>query len=111
MPVVAQPTLVGPVVGAAPREQAPEALGVVVNAEMRHLVLDDVVEDLGRGQEQPPVEAHRPRGGAAGPAGALAANLQAAEADPGPAGGGPQPRLHLGARAPTQPGLELLAQV
>ncbi len=40
-------------------------------------MLDHVVEDLRRGEEQPPVEAHRAVRGAAGPAGALTANLQA----------------------------------
>src|SRR5215217_42485 len=68
--VAPQPALVLLVVGHAAPDQAPEARRVVEHLEVGDLVLDHVVEDLRRGEEQPPVEAHRAVRGAGGPAGA-----------------------------------------
>ena len=71
-----QPRLVLAPARRAGRQQAPEALRVVLHVQVGHLVLDHVVEDLVRRQQQAPVEAHRPARGAAGPARALAADLE-----------------------------------
>ena len=92
----------------ARRQQPPEARRVVHHLEVADLVLDDVVEDLGRREQQPPVERHRARGRARRPAGALAADRQprvaraGARASPRPAAGRspPAPGAGTSARAP-----------
>ena len=73
-------------------------------------MLHDVVEDLWRSQQQPPVEAHRTARGAARPAGALAPDLQPLVAPPGAGHGGVEPRRHLESRLPPVPGLEGVRQ-
>src|SRR3954469_25489985 len=75
-PVAAEPALVLLVVGHAAPDPPPEARRVVENLEVCDLVLDDVVEDLGRGQQESPVEAHRPVRRAGRPAGALLPDRQ-----------------------------------
>ena len=64
-------------------------------------MLDHVVEDLGRRQQQPPVEAHRTARRAARPARALAADLQRAVAPARAGHGRVEPRRHLD-RAPAR---------
>ena len=67
-------------------------------------MLDDVVEDLGRREQQAPVERHLPLGRARRPAGALAADRQACVMRAGARGGGVEPRGDLGAgRAAVEP--------
>lgn len=90
-----QPAFVIAHADAAGGEQGPEALRVVVDLEVRHLVLDHIVEDLRRSQKQPPVEAHRPVRRAAGPASALAADLQAGVGRARPAHGAIKAPGHL----------------
>src|SRR5215208_3384278 len=75
-PVAAEPALVLLVVGHAAPDQAPEARRVVEHLEVGDHVLDDVVEDLRRREQQAPVEAHRAVRRAGGPAGALGADRQ-----------------------------------
>ena len=70
-PVAAQPRRVLAPARRARREQPPEARRVVHHLEVADLVLDDVVEDLRRREQQPPVERHRARGRARRPARAL----------------------------------------
>src|SRR5204862_1484906 len=75
-PVPAQPALVLAVVRAARLDELPEALGVVHDVQVRHLVLDDVGQHWLRRQQQPPAEAHRTGRGAAGPPAGRVAYLQ-----------------------------------
>ncbi len=77
-----------------------------MDLEVGDLVLDHVIEDLSWSEEQPPVEAHRPVGRAAGPAGALATDLQAAVARAGAGDGGVQAPGHLVARLTAKPTLK-----
>ncbi len=69
-------------------------------------MLDHVVEDLGRREQQAPVEAHRSRRRAAGPARALAPDLEARVRRAGPGHRGVQTRGDLRARPAAKPGLE-----
>jgi hypothetical protein len=62
--------------GTVALDLAPEALRVIENAEMAELVDDDVVEDLERGEHQPPVERDRTARRARAPKRALIADSQ-----------------------------------
>src|SRR5205807_2758685 len=77
--------------------------------EVRHLVLDHVVEDLLRREQEPPVEAHRAILGAARPARALTTDREPLVARPGARGGGVEPGGDLDAGAPAVPALEGVA--
>ena len=83
---------------------------MIVNGEVGHLVLHDVVEDLRRREQQPPVEAHRPAGRTGGPAGALAPDLEAPVGGADPVDGRRQPGLDLSPGAAPIPALERSAQ-
>src|SRR3954454_18802842 len=108
-PVAPEPALVLLVVGHAASDQPPEAGRVVEHLEVRDLVLDDVVEDLLRAQQQPPVEAHRAVRGAGGPPGALLADRQRGVAGPRASDGGVEALLDLRAGLLAVPALERVA--
>src|SRR5438128_1926634 len=55
-------------------DQAPERSRVVAPAEVAELVRDDVVEHVGRGDDEPPREGEVAAGGARAPARALVAD-------------------------------------
>jgi hypothetical protein len=90
---------------------APEARRVVHDLQVRDLVLDHVVEDLGRSEQQAPVEGHRARGRAGRPARLLAADREPGVAGAGPGAGRVQPRGDLHPRAPAVPLLDRLQRV
>src|ERR671922_2137673 len=106
MPMAAQPVFALAPRRITRREQRPEPVRVVLHLEVSDLVLDDVVEDLGRRQEEAVVEAHRAARGAGRPACPLPSDREAGVANAGagrgggapgaplppPAGGGPPPR-------------------
>src|SRR5215216_7330418 len=73
---------------------------------MADLVLDDVVEDLDRREQQAPVERHRTPGRARRPARPLAADRQAGVAGAGAGGGGVEAVCDLVARGPTVEALQ-----
>ena len=75
-----------------PLQQRPEPRRVVHHLQVADLVPDDVVEHLGGRQQQPPVEAHRARPRAAGPAGALPPDRQPGVGGAGQLAGPVQPR-------------------
>src|SRR5256885_5029777 len=104
--VPAQPPLAVPVLGAAALDEGPETARMAEGLEMRHLVLDHVVEDLLRREQEPPVEAHRAVLGAARPAGALTADREPLVVGPGARGHGVEPGGDLDAGAPAVPTLE-----
>src|SRR5436853_1924552 len=108
-PVPAQPPLAVPVLGAAALDERPETAGMAEDLEVRHLVLDHVVEDLLRREQEPPVEAHRAVLGAARPAGALTADREPLVAGPGAHGGGVEPGGYLDTGAPAVPALQRVA--
>ena len=95
--VAPQPRGVRAPVRHARLEQRPEARGVVHHLEVADLVLHDVVEDLGRGEQQAPVERHPAVRRARRPARALAADRQAAVGGAGALRGGVEPPADLGA--------------
>ena len=80
--VPAQPIAILAPARPASLDQCPEARRVVGHLEMADLVPDDVVEHALRREQQAPVEAHPPPGGARGPAGALRADREAAVGGP-----------------------------
>src|SRR3954453_1574361 len=105
-----EPALVLAVARAAPADEAPEALGVVEHLEVRHLVLDDVVHDLLRREQQAPVEAHRAVRRAACPARSLGANGQPLVGGPGAGAGGVEAPPDLRACALAIPAFEGIAK-
>src|SRR5207253_195259 len=109
--VAAQPALVGAVLGATSPQQRPEARRVVGDLEVADLVPDDRLEHRGRGEQQPPVEAHRAGGGAACPAGALAADRQRGIASAGLCAESLQSSSDLVPRAAPVPALQRRAMV
>ena len=97
--------------GSASASRRQKRVRVVLDVQVGHLVLDHVVEDLRRRQQQAPVEAHRPARGAARPARALAADLERRVAAAGSRHRRVEPHGHLGARLAPIPGLERLSRV
>src|SRR5581483_5909553 len=79
--VVVEPSLRVGVARPPFRDEPPEARAVVQLDEVADLVHDDVVEDVVRGEDEPPVEAERPLAGARTPAAALIAQRDPAVRD------------------------------
>jgi len=83
---------------------------VVVHLEVRHLVLHDVVEDLGGAQQQAVVEAHRALRGARRPPRSLASDGEAPVRGAGPGDGGVEPGAHLQTGSAAVPALDGVAE-